>query len=177
MIPDYYKDLKPVMKELVEAIGLNLILPVNNIWTATALGMHQVDGAVWVRMNNDDYWGGPNVILLHEIGHWTGDPERLARPEITDYRGFGYPPREITDHEEAVAQYIMMLLAPALGILTEEEARALFYKYVTWAYDVTRVTESAYQAVGYIKMLAPQVLMQKPLVRQLEALEPIWEAA
>ncbi len=173
MIPEYYQNLNPVMKELVLTLGIPLLLPPPlGIFRQGILGMHLPDLGVWVKMDHGLH-GGPEVILLHEIGHWTGNLGRLSRPAITEYWDGNPPPLDVQNHEEAIAQYVMMLLAPALGILTEGEAHFQFYQYVSWAWDVTSVTESAHRAVGYIKMLAPHLFGQKPAMRLLDAPDEI----
>ena len=180
MIPEYYQGLKPVMKDLVLALGVRLVrIPYfYQVYANHVLGSHD-RGDIWVSMDPNE-WGGPEAILLHEIAHWTGGWGRLERPEIIDYEGGMIPlPEDLKWHEEAVAQYTMMLLAPALGILTEKEARHLFYKYVTWAYDVPKVTESAYKAFGYVRMLAPHLFGRKSVapVCGLVGADPYVEAA
>lgn len=163
MIPAYYDGLSDTMKELVKSLGVNLIpIPTEAFYLRdTALGEH-LRGSIWVRMENHDCWS-PATVLLHEIGHWTGGKKHLARPSIVqDDLGLRCS-METRDHEEAIAQYTMMLLAPVLGVCTEVEARALFYKYVTWTWDVPSVTTEAYRAFAYVRMLAPHLFGQKPV--------------
>lgn len=162
MIPAYYDGLSATMKELVKCLCISLVEPpAPNSFNLTYLGSH-CRGEVWVKMIAHT-WGGPEAVLLHEIAHWTGGSNHLARPSIVlDDQGLSdsYEGRQ---HEEAIAQYTFMLLAPALGVCTEGEARRLFYRYVDWAWAVPSVTGEAYRAFAYVRMLAPHLFGQKPV--------------
>ena len=92
----------------------------------------------------------PDIVLMHEIIHWTGHASRLARPVCEVMSQFELHPHEI-HQEEAVAQIGMGMLAQELGW-----DRADIIWYVNYYLDrltlanIEQATKDARIAVDYI---------------------------
>lgn len=157
-----YKNAHPKVMALLLALNVKLIPPRLDVRLSVEGEYDSAPDTIWARDVRQPY-GNLDSYLLHELVHWTGHISRLKRFYPTSSTMVEVPHGRAT--EEYVAQYGMVILAEALGIIPE--ARDYFRYYLSYLigpdHEVGR--DLAHKAVGYIKMLAPEFFGQ---VEQLE---------
>jgi len=104
-----------------------------------------------------------NLVLLHEIGHWSGHSSRLARSAIILKDGFNKPISHNTSpnyfalyhNEEGIAQYCMYYLALALNIdINEAHVFLKTYNNSYGLIDDAYCAREGLKAAEYILKLA-----------------------
>lgn len=160
-----YAKAHPKVLALFKAVGAKLIAPPNYGRYAamfiTNYGLYDAAADTIYAHELTCMIGELDTYLLHELTHWTGSPKRLRRFSITD----DYPIlSQMRADEEYTAQVGMVLLAQELGVLplfTLQQYLSAYTPVITRAYNTQpnygAATDDAYRAVGYLKLMAPEI--------------------
>lgn len=128
---------KPII-DLIDALGVNVSLFNSvefgmsgiNMWQAmTAAGLYFAPlDRIFINQFSDI---DKDMVLLHELGHWTGHMSRANRVAIDAYlrQDRSYLTREKIDTEEMTAHYFMLFFGTMLGL----DAAMLNDQVVKWS--------------------------------------------